>query len=280
MNLSAGMRNSGNTHPIYTPTNAFSPDILYPYSAANTAMNMGVDTVSQVLHNPVDISWLGEPAQIKKDTAIILEIPGEQSVREAVELAKIGYCPVPLFNGVASDKNAMEMVETNKICSELYNLSNPLSQLRIADDAPPVFMLDSRRKGERIFSKGTYDNRWNIYSQDMPSADFLHSHGIHHIILRMGDSTGILANDLQHVIYRYQENGITVSLHTGTTLLKVKPHSYKSTAYRLMTMFGLKRNSAGGFGAYVPEETHGGVYSSGSGSFGSYGRYGRYGRMG
>jgi hypothetical protein len=236
-------------------------------------MNLRWD--ASVQHFAPDLSWLvslqqvqGGHTNFRKDTAVILEIPGIAATLEALELAKLGFCPVPLFNGVAASPGAQELVSTHFLSSSLYNLAPELSQIRIPDDAPPVFMLDSNRKGDGIFNKhsrGAFDNRWNIFSQELPSAEFLRSRGITRIILRTLDTHTVLANDLHHVIYRFQEGGMEVLLHNGTSWPFVKPKSYKNTAYRLLAMAGFKRNSAGGFGALIPEESESSSYSYGYG---------------
>jgi hypothetical protein len=209
----------------------------------------------------------------RRDTAVILDLPGGDSVLEAVELAKHGYCPVPLFNGCAPDKSAQEVAPTAYLGTLLFRLSSELEQIRIPNDAPPVFMLDSNRMGvypPGLSKAGMYDNRWNIFPQDMPSAEFLLEQGIKSIILRTRDANFPVANDLHHVICRYQEKGITVIRHSGVKLHMTKPRSYKNTAYRMMTLLGLRRNGLGGFGSLIPEPAE---YEDGY-SRNSYGRMG------
>jgi hypothetical protein len=217
-----------------------------------------------------DLTW---HTGFRKDTAVILEIPGVAATLEAIELAKLGYCPVPLFNGVAAPTGSEEVVSTHFLSASLYNLAEEMSQIKVRADAPPVFMLDSKRKGDGVFAHnapGVYDNRWNIFSQELPSAEFMQARGITRIVVRTVNINVPLAKDLHHVIYRFQEKGMEVFLHDGTLFPKIKPKKFRATSFRLSEMFGFKRNSAGGFGAFTPEESDESSYSYGYGRGGSY----------
>jgi hypothetical protein len=117
-------------------------------------------------------------------------------------------------------------------------------------------MLDSKRMTGSGKQPGTYDNRWCVFPQDMPSAAFLVKQGIHKIVVR---SAGI-QNDLSHILHRYQDERIEIYLCTGKELERVpivKPSNYKSLSYRFRVIFGLTRNGAGGFGGRIPEPTQG-----------------------
>jgi len=211
-------------------------------------------------------TWFGE---FREDTAVIIDLPGDNSVEEAIDFARIGYRPVPLYNGVDPDCGSPSEVNKTDLARRLFQMSKELTAIRIRDNAPPVFMLDTNRRGIGIVTPGRYDNRWNIFAQDMPSIDFLRDHGISNILLR---TTGPhLERDLQHILYRYAEKKIVkFTRYNGTSIEPIhisKPASYKSTFYRLSAILGFKRNAAGGFGALTPEVVDTDSYS------GSY-RYG------
>jgi len=111
----------------------------------------------------------------------------------------------------------------------------------------------------------SFDNRWCVFPQDMPSAQYLKSKGITRVILR----SDRLQTDLARVLYDYQQNGLTLHIcKTANTLPEAmnvkKPGLQAEWAYRLKTILKLKRNAAGGFGGQIPAAYEngggGGVY--------------------
>jgi hypothetical protein len=113
---------------------------------------------------------------------------------------------------------------------------------------------------------GRYDNRWCVFPQDMPSADFITGQGICYVVVR----TAFIQNDLAHILRRYQDGGLVIYLCTNDgaqpTLFDVaRPSKFRSLAYRMSTLRGLKAASGGGFGGYIPipAETSGGSGYSG-----------------
>jgi hypothetical protein len=206
----------------------------------------------------VDIDWLGNTG---RDTALILDLPGEEGVAESLLLAETGYRPVPLYNGVFNKIEYAALVAVRDLVRALYFGANTLHTMLIRNDAPPVFMLDSLRMRGAAKSPGTYDNRWSIFAQDMPSAAFLQKQGIRNVLVRTKEDevnpTARIQDDLTHILRRYQEAGIKI-LHTnGINEIKETvistPSQFKSLFYRFQVSFGLRRNAAGGFGGRVPD---------------------------
>ncbi len=176
-------------------------------------------------------------------------------VCEALALARFGYRPVPLYNGVYS--NLSPIVKVDDIIMALYKGAGELRTYNLLSDAPPVFMLDSNRMTGRGNQPNRFDNRWCVFAQDMPSAAFLMKEGFFKVIVR-SDS---IRNDLAHILHRYQDEGIEIYLCSGEEIRKipvVKPSKYKSLSYRFKVIMGLTRNAAGGFGGWIPEPTSSG----------------------
>lgn len=208
---------------------------------------------AHVNDKPMDIPELKWIQSMNRQTMIIADLPGVSGVIESLALARLGYRPVPLYNGVDGRAPSM-IVQVCGIVTTLFMGVEQLMSFSVRPDAPPVFMLDSNRMNGSGKMPGTYDNRWCVFPQDMPSAAFLTKEGIRRIIVR---SSGI-QNDLSHILHRYQEDGIEIYLCTGGEPVKienVKPSNYKSLSYRFKTILGLTRNSAGGFGSKIPEAT-------------------------
>lgn len=209
---------------------------------------------------PPDTDWIAitEPrieyvTAAERHTMLILDLPEIQGVEEGLSLARMGYRPVPLYNGVRSPQPSAALVQVEALVKALFRGAEELGGLGLSPDAPPVFLLDANRMNGQGKKPGMFDNRWCVLPQDMPSAAFLRKQGIERIILR----TDTIQQDLTHVLKRYQEQGIKIyhsrSGEVPGEAVIVKPSKFKSIGYRLKAMAGLVRNSAGGFGGKIPE---------------------------
>jgi hypothetical protein len=209
-----------------------------------------------------DINWADMSVSTAgKDTALIVDLPDEKGVEESLALAQFGYRPVPLYNGVAGTYGTGIAVSVRDLVRALYTGAGILQTILIKKDAPPVFMLDSRRMSGVSKYPGKYDNRWCIFPQDMPSATFLIKQGIRRVIIRTAreqdNPLGNIKDDLTHVLRRYQEAGIKMQHTVGDGEIKditvTTPPRFKSLFYRFQVMTGLTRNAAGGFGGSIPD---------------------------
>jgi hypothetical protein len=238
------MFDSLNTYKTWAPENSawtqWAKPVLFIHEA-------------QVSFKPMDIPELEWIQSMDRQTMIIVDLPGESGVIESLGLARLGYRPVPLYNGVDGRAPSM-IVQVSDIATALFKGVDQLMSFHVRAEAPPAFMLDSNRMRGGGKMPGTYDNRWCVFPQDMPSAAFLAKEGIRKIIVR----SAAIQNDLSHILHRYQDAGIEIYLCTGKEAEKipvVKPSKYKSLSYRFMTILGLTRNGAGGFGSVIPEAT-------------------------
>jgi len=194
------------------------------------------------------------------DTAIIVDLPGENSVKESLALARLGYRPVPLYNGVCVDNYSNMTVDVHSLSSALYAGTQILAGMSIRNDAPPVFMLDSRRMWGYVKNPGMFDNRWCVFPQDMPSASFLSKHNIKKIIV----CSEQINDDLSHILCRYQEAGLKIQICRDNEIKDItvkKPSRFKSLFYRFEAAFGLSRNAVGGFGTLIPYIDDSGGYT-------------------
>lgn len=178
-------------------------------------------------------------------------------------LASIGYRPVPLFNA-ASAMSAV--VNVQPISIRLCRWADDLGGMNIVADAPPAFLIDDKRLGDELgIIPGRFDNRSVVFPQDFPSAEFMLSKGIRAVVL-LRDERRLIENDLGHVLFRWQEKQIPIMLKIAQDstppekLVVSKPGNFRSLWYRMMVLMGLARNSAGGFGAIVPEPSSGGGF--------------------
>jgi len=237
------MMNNLETYKVWSPD-----DALWTQWAKPVLFMKKPSNITQL--NLPELDWI---RQMEVHTMIIVDLPGQSGVLESLALARMGYRPVPLYNGVQAPTSRM-VIPVGDIVLALYKGAEMLSTFPIRKDAPPAFMLDANRMSGSGKKQGYYDNRWCVFPQDMPSASYLIREGIRKIIVR----TDTIQNDLAHILRRYQDEGIIIYLCKDGQMEKlsvVKPSKYKSLAYRFKVILGLTRNGAGGFGALIPEAT-------------------------
>ncbi len=220
---------------------------------------------------PLDLSWLPIPTPA---TAVIVDVMGELSVAIGLALARRGLRPIPLFNA-ASIGEAESLLsqalpsaatgaclDTCPMMAALWSGASELQALNLPHDAPPAFLLDSRRRlGDRPPAPGLFDNRWICFPTDFPSALRLKDAGIHSALLIADHPTP--AADLSHILRRYQDAGITISRAQiqfpgpPEVITVTTPSRFRTAWYSLLATLGLRQNPLGGFGGRIPSESSG-----------------------
>ena len=94
------------------------------------------------------------------ETALIVDLPGESGVLEGLALAKMGYRPVPLYNGVYGPNRSSMVIDVAPIANALFLGADDLVSMSIRADAPPVFLLDANRMQ---FHSSTSAAIWSFY---------------------------------------------------------------------------------------------------------------------
>jgi hypothetical protein len=194
------------------------------------------------------------PGWERERFAGVVDLPGADAVRCGMDFAELGFRPVPLFNGCPGPS---ELVSTTELCHALARFAPRLRELRIDDNAPPVFLLDSNRMVLSVPRRpGLFDNRWLTLPQDFPSVNLLLARGIERALL-VQQKPGQPSEDLAHVLRRWQEGGIRIAVCSpgGSAVEDLdikKPSRFRSLWYRLGATAGLLPNSTGGFGAVIP----------------------------
>jgi hypothetical protein len=191
--------------------------------------------------------------------AVVVELPGEESVLTGLKLATRGFRPVPLYNATSGPRPA---VDVSLIVRWLRPGAEFLTRSTLRPDAPPAFLLDADRT-RRVAGPGDYDNRWVVLPQDFPSATLLLSRKIREVVLIQRGGAAP-REDLAHVLRRWQEGGVPImslDLERGgppVALDVPRPSAFRIAWYGLIALLGLRRSNVGGFGAMVPEQTSGG----------------------
>ena len=248
-----------NIYKIWAPDDAEWTAWAKPVLFANMLFPRGpAPQVPDVPYGPIERDFR---------TMVIVDLPGKKSVEESLAFAKKGYRPVPLYNGTMG--SGKMLVDVGKIKAALFYGTDMLKSLAFSPDSPPVFMLDANRMtGSR--QPGLYDNRWCVFPQDMPSAQYLRSKEIDKIIVRTAYT---IQADLERILCEYQKNGIALYAireeSKSPKAFTAKKQSFaEELAYRFRVVLGLRRNATGGFGGKIPDP-----YESGR-SGGHYYRYG------
>jgi hypothetical protein len=208
------------------------------------------------------------------ESAVVIDLPGADSIRLALVLAERGYRPVPIINAspgpVGLQLNflpqaanvslqSIVVLDMSSLVREICIGTEFLQKLSFASDAPPVFILDALRlRGTNPIRDDMFDNRWTVFPQDFPSARFLADKKIKQVTLVRAEK-GQPLEDLSHVLLRWQEAGIEILAKAsgdpgappGITVSR--PSRFRASWYRALAIMGLRRSSVGGFGSFIPE---------------------------
>ncbi len=191
--------------------------------------------------------------------AIVIDLPGREAVQRGLEFAEAGFRLIPLFNGCPGPG---ELIDTSEISAALVDAAGRLRELSFEDHAPPVFLLDARRKSANVTRRpGAFDNRWVVFPQDFPSGNLLLARGIESVLL-IQTPAGQPQDDLAHVLFRWQNAGLRIEILSADgsraePLTVQRPARFRSLLYRLGAIMGLLPNSAGAFGGLIPQPSSG-----------------------
>jgi hypothetical protein len=196
-------------------------------------------------------------------TAIVVDLPGLESLRTGLALATRGYRPVPLYN---TSVGPSALVACDAIARGLSADAGTLRGIALPLDAPPAFLLDANRMTPVVPPKpGAFDNRWMVFPQDFPSATYLRARGVADVLLLHAARDS--SEDLAHVLLRWQEAGVRLLSSSPADrgrirdLIVTRPSRFRRAWYRLIAMAGLRRNNAGGFGGVIPTPSSGGGFA-------------------
>lgn len=192
-------------YKIYAPNGAKWIDWVRPVSF------VAIDTYNR---KPI-VDWLDRKAMFLKkyqqDTAIFIDLPGKESIELGIGLAHMGYRPIPVFNGTDEQQGSQATTNTYLIESCLINGSQKLKNIKLKNDANPVFLLDSYRTNRYRAKESIFDNSWDLYKQDIPSAEYFKQNGINKIIV-VGE---VIQPDLKKIFLKFQEKGIEFYITDG-----------------------------------------------------------------
>ena len=212
---------------------------------------------------PVPLAWAALDVRWAPDagsgTVLAIDLPGAESVLTGLALAGRGYRPVPLYNACTGPH---EVIDQGPLVHALRAGALYLWSVKLPVDAPPAFLLDARRTiAEREVRPGAFDNRWQVFPQDFPSAQTLAERGFTKALLVQRGRRP--REDLADVLRGWQEAGVALSLkdvgdEAPPAPLRIEPLPwYRAAWHGVLAWLGLRRSPPGGFGRLVPEPSHG-----------------------
>jgi hypothetical protein len=207
------------------------------------------------------------PMKMDENTAVVVDLPGLESVDVALQLASSGYRPVPLFNAYPhqpkssgflsflSQGDLVPVVDMAPVLSGLFHGANKLQEFHIGKNAPPAFCLDSRRHfADTRITYGMFDNRSAIDASDVPSGPTLIKNGIRRVmVIQAGKEP---QEDLKNVLLSWQAVGIEVYVSapgwkSQPEKVVLKPPSFLQKVWFRLRFAVYRRHRDGGFGRAV-----------------------------
>lgn len=143
-----------------------------------------------------------------EDTAFLVDLPGMESVKEGLALAQLGFRPIPIFNGTAEQNGARATTDNQSVSLALALGAEILKEMEIKEDAMPAFLTDRNRLQRYKMDVSVFDNSWDVYHQDLPSAEYLWDNGVRKLVV-VSES---VAKDLKKILYVYQKKNIEIYL--------------------------------------------------------------------
>jgi hypothetical protein len=261
--------------------------VLFAHLSSAIITKISLDTSDETVS--VDVSRM---PRATGTTAVLVDLPGAASIAAGLALAELGYRPIPLYNSVpvllpdhsipmtAPPPNLTAKSEPQtpdllvslsfrdeksgpRAAIDMYPIVRLLVQgaqneslRRLSPEAPPAFLLDSRRRGIGVLCRpGDFDNRSISLPTDFPSANFLLANNIRDAVV-LQEKEGTSQHDLAHTLRRWQEAGVRIMTAmpgaTPQAVLVPQPPRFRHMWYGLLARMGLRQNPLGGFGGFLP----------------------------
>lgn len=190
-------------YKVWAPTGKRWTDWVRPVPfIAATANVKGYHAGSLVIP---DIDFIDEKWE---KAAVVVDLPGDESIEVGLALAKKGYRPIPVYNGTIEQENARATVDNQTVGAALLWGAKILQEIEIEEDALPVFLLDKNRLNRRKVDASIFDNSWDVYPQDIPSADYFLKNGINKIVV----ISNSVSKDLKVLFRKFKKKNMTIHL--------------------------------------------------------------------
>ncbi|TVR52843.1 MAG: hypothetical protein EA421_12880 [Gemmatimonadales bacterium] len=206
------------------------------------------------------------PSWLQPGTWTILDLPGAAAVEAGAWLVTAAGCqPVCTFDHWPHPRGVLR---PERILAELLRWATTLAAARgrLTRNAPPLWICDSQRLGNRAGRPGDFDNRYFLDDSVLPGPRLLAGAGIERVVYLSpgrnpsgegGGETEIPVRDLEAYFTELLTAGFPV-LHADLTHPELEPAPFAAPpSPRPPPRKGFRRSSAGGFGTEVPEPSSG-----------------------
>jgi hypothetical protein len=198
------------------------------------------------------------PHWLTPSTWTILDLAGARSVEAAAWLVgATGAQPVCTFDNWPHEHGVLK---PEFALAELLRWATTLQEARsrIAPEAPPLWICERERLGERPGRPREFDNRYFLDDSVLPGPGVLGRYGLERVVYVVPEADDEPLADLEGYFGELLLAGIPVlriGLNSGGSTLT--PLSSRR-APRPLTPSSYRRSAVGGFGTLVPEPSSGG----------------------
>ncbi len=188
-------------YKIWAPAGVKWVDWVRPVPFAGISQCMKMCGFSELI--VPNITYLNEKY---KGAALIVDLPGVEGIEEGIGLAKAGYRPIPVYNGTIEQLHSRATVNNQAVALGLAMGAQMLAEIEIKEDALPAFLVDSNRLNRYKMETSLFDNSWDLYHQDLPSAEYFTENGIYRIVV-VGNA---FSRDLKKILYKFRQKKIEI----------------------------------------------------------------------
>ncbi len=192
--------------------------------------------------------------------AFVVDLPAKMSIAAGIALLDHDYFPVPLFNALPHPNAVVDLAPA---LGALQSGAGRRSASKLSDNAPPAFLLDSRRLTRAWpVPAGEFDNRSVMFESDFPSSETLLTRGIRSVVIIQADKS-MPAPDIRQMLASWQRSGLDLLLkridRTGPPEpIRVRMPWWFSRVASLVRKSTLRVDDEGVFGAVIPHPPSGG----------------------
>jgi hypothetical protein len=191
-------------------------------------------------------------------TWTILDLPGARSVEAAAWLVgATGAQPVCTFDNWPHEHGVLK---PELALAELLRWATTVqaARSRIAPEAPPLWICERERLGERPGRPREFDNRYFLDDSVLPGPGVLGRYGLERVVYVVPEAGDEPLADLEGYFGELLLAGIPVlRIGLSSTTSTLTPLSSRR-APRPLPRSSYRRSAVGGFGTLVPEPSSGG----------------------